>query len=64
MSVFKVGLTLELTRRENDEKIIALNLTMCDMVETLKLCVRRSYFALMILTRAQTQGCLYEGVRP
>ncbi|RPD69596.1 hypothetical protein L226DRAFT_575426 [Lentinus tigrinus ALCF2SS1-7] len=37
VSVFKAGLTLELTRRENDEKVIALNLTMCDMMETLKL---------------------------
>ncbi|RPD68326.1 hypothetical protein L226DRAFT_527321 [Lentinus tigrinus ALCF2SS1-7] len=37
VSIFKAGLTLELTRRENDEKVIALNLTMCDMMETLKL---------------------------
>ncbi|RPD68335.1 hypothetical protein L226DRAFT_346944 [Lentinus tigrinus ALCF2SS1-7] len=37
VSIFKAALTLELTRRENDEKVIALNLTMCDMMETLKL---------------------------
>lgn len=37
VSLFKAGLTLELTRRENDDKVIALNVTMCDMMETLKL---------------------------
>ncbi|KAI0699891.1 hypothetical protein C8T65DRAFT_296383 [Cerioporus squamosus] len=36
-SLFEAGLTLELTRRENDAKVIALNLTMCDMMETLTL---------------------------
>ncbi|RPD72434.1 hypothetical protein L226DRAFT_154051 [Lentinus tigrinus ALCF2SS1-7] len=37
VSIFKAGLTLELTRRENDDKVIALNLTMCDMMQTLTL---------------------------
>ncbi|RDX50314.1 hypothetical protein OH76DRAFT_469327 [Lentinus brumalis] len=37
VSLFKAGLTLELTRRENDGKVVALNLTMCDMMETLTL---------------------------
>ncbi|KAF5347531.1 hypothetical protein D9758_014525 [Tetrapyrgos nigripes] len=35
VSVFKAGLNLELTRRENDDKVLTLNLTMCDMMETL-----------------------------
>ncbi len=35
VSLFKAGLTLELTRRENDDKVIALNLTMCDMMQVL-----------------------------
>ncbi|KAI0699900.1 hypothetical protein C8T65DRAFT_296564 [Cerioporus squamosus] len=37
VSLFKAGLTLELTRRENDDKVVALNLTMCDMMQTLTL---------------------------
>ncbi len=40
VSLFKAGLTLELTRRENDDKVVALNLTMCDMMQTLTLYVR------------------------
>ena len=39
--LFKVGLTLELTHRENDEKVLALNLTMCDMMEVLTMHVPR-----------------------
>ncbi|KAI0646024.1 hypothetical protein C8Q79DRAFT_730049 [Trametes meyenii] len=35
VSLFKTALTLELTRRENDEKVIALNATMCDMMSVL-----------------------------
>ena len=37
--LFKAGLTLELTRKENDDKVRALNLTMCDTMEVLSLCV-------------------------
>ena len=39
--LFKVGLTLELTHRENEEKVLALNLTMCDMMEVLTMHVPR-----------------------
>ena len=39
VSLFKAGLTLELTRRENDSKVVALNLTMCDMMQTLSMFV-------------------------
>ena len=37
VSLFKGVLTMEIQRRENDDKVIALNLTMCNMMETLKL---------------------------
>ncbi|KAI1787462.1 hypothetical protein LXA43DRAFT_1029206 [Ganoderma leucocontextum] len=40
VSLFKAGLTLELTRRENDDKVIALNLTMCDMMQVLTMLKR------------------------
>jgi predicted Co/Zn/Cd cation transporter (cation efflux family) len=39
VSVFNAALTLELTRRENDQKIIALNMKMCDMMSVLSLYV-------------------------
>ncbi|KAL0577140.1 hypothetical protein V5O48_004854 [Marasmius crinis-equi] len=35
--VFKAGIQLELTRRENDDRVLALNVTMCDMMSTLGL---------------------------
>ncbi|KAF9264173.1 hypothetical protein L218DRAFT_998910 [Marasmius fiardii PR-910] len=34
---FKAGIQLELTRRENDDRVLALNMTMCDMMSTLSL---------------------------
>ena len=37
VSLFKAGITLELTRRENEDKVIALNIAMCDMMQTLAL---------------------------
>ncbi|KAF9530406.1 hypothetical protein CPB83DRAFT_179823 [Crepidotus variabilis] len=37
VAVFKAGIQLELTRRENDGRIITLYITMCDMMSTLKL---------------------------
>ena len=37
VSLFKAGITLEWTRRENDDKVIALNIAMCDMMQTLAL---------------------------
>ncbi|KAI0355808.1 hypothetical protein OH77DRAFT_1539828 [Trametes cingulata] len=37
VSLFKAALTLELTRRQNDEKVLALNATMCDMMSILTL---------------------------
>jgi len=33
--VFKAGLQMELTRRENDSKVIALHIVMCDMMQEL-----------------------------
>ncbi|KAH9847166.1 hypothetical protein C2E23DRAFT_742357 [Lenzites betulinus] len=40
VSLFKAALTLELTRRENDDKVLALNATMCDMMSILTLLKR------------------------
>ena len=40
VSVFKAAINLELTREENDQKIIALNATMCDMMQVLTLLVK------------------------
>ncbi|KAI0630036.1 hypothetical protein C8Q77DRAFT_236077 [Trametes polyzona] len=40
VSLFKAALTLELTRRENDEKVLALNSTMCDMMSILTILKR------------------------
>jgi len=37
VALFKASIQLELTRRQNDEKVIALNITMCDMMAVLKL---------------------------
>ncbi|KAF8553591.1 hypothetical protein OG21DRAFT_1441706 [Imleria badia] len=37
VSVFKVGIQLEITRRQNDEKVLALNSMMCDMMSALVL---------------------------
>lgn len=34
--LFKAGIQLEVTRRENDEKVLALNTTMCDMMSVLR----------------------------
>ena len=39
MSVFKGAITLELNRRENDQKLITLNVTMCDMMWVMTLSV-------------------------
>ena len=35
VSLFKAAVKLELTRRENEEKVLALNVRMCDMMEVL-----------------------------
>ena len=40
VSVFKAAITLELTRRENDQKVITLNVTMCDMMQVMTLSVK------------------------
>ncbi|KAI0369608.1 hypothetical protein BV20DRAFT_945606 [Pilatotrama ljubarskyi] len=40
VSLFKAALTLELTRRQNDDKVLALNATMCDMMSILTLLKR------------------------
>ncbi|KAF8549417.1 hypothetical protein OG21DRAFT_1488548 [Imleria badia] len=37
IQVFKVGIQLEITRRQNDEKVLALNSMMCDMMSALVL---------------------------
>ncbi|KAJ7291238.1 hypothetical protein C8J57DRAFT_1704891, partial [Mycena rebaudengoi] len=37
VSIFKAGIQLELTRRQNDARVVALNTTMCDMMEVLTL---------------------------
>ena len=39
MGVFKAAITLELNRRENDQKLITLNVTMCDMMQVMTLSV-------------------------
>ena len=58
VSLFKAGLTLELTRRENDDKVIALNLTMCDMMQVLTMYVfdSRRYRDWNLLTGSQTEA--------
>lgn len=40
VSAFKAAITLELTRRENDQKVTVLNATMCDMMQVLTLLVK------------------------
>ena len=40
VTVFKAGVTLELTREENGRKVTALNATMCDMMQMLTLLVK------------------------
>ncbi|KAJ6562519.1 hypothetical protein B0H19DRAFT_99038 [Mycena capillaripes] len=37
VSIFKTGIQLELTRRQNDARIVALNTIMCDMMQILTL---------------------------
>ena len=39
VSAFKAAITLELNRRENDQKVITLNVTMCDMMQVMTLSV-------------------------
>jgi hypothetical protein len=38
--VFKAAITLELNRRDNDQKVITLNVTMCDMMQVMTLSVK------------------------
>ena len=40
VSAFKAAITLELNRRENDQKVITLNVTMCDMMQVMTLSVK------------------------
>ena len=47
--MFKAGIELELTRRENDDKVIALNVMMCEMMLKLKLCVLCLFSSFSIL---------------
>ena len=68
VSLFKAGLTLELTRRENDDKVIALNLTMCDMMQVLTMYVfdSRRYrdWNLLIVSQAEaSRGSQSAGTR-
>ncbi|KAJ7499168.1 hypothetical protein FB451DRAFT_28305 [Mycena latifolia] len=37
VSIFKAGIQLELTRRQNDARVVTLNTTMCDMMQILAL---------------------------
>ena len=37
IAVFKIAIKLEMDRRENDARVVTLNLAMCDMMWTLKL---------------------------
>lgn len=39
VALFKAGIQLELTRRENDDRVLALNVTMCDMMSILTMWV-------------------------
>ncbi len=38
--MFKAAITLELNRRDNDQKVITLNVTMCDMMQVMTLSVK------------------------
>ena len=40
VGVFKAAITLELNRRDNDQKVITLNVTMCDMMQVMTLSVK------------------------
>jgi len=40
VSAFKAAIILELNRRENDQKVITLNATMCDMMQVMTLSVK------------------------
>ena len=40
VAAFKAAITLELNRRENDQKVITLNVAMCDMMEVMALSVK------------------------
>jgi hypothetical protein len=40
VSAFKAAITLELNRRDNDQKVITLNVTMCDMMQVMTLSVK------------------------
>lgn len=40
VTVFKIGISLELARRENDAKVVTLNVAMCEMMSILKLYVQ------------------------
>ena len=40
VSVFKVAITLELNRRDNDQKVVTLNVAMCDMMQVMTLSVK------------------------
>ncbi len=42
VSAFKAAITLELNRRENDQKVITLNVAMCDMMQVMVLSVKYS----------------------
>jgi len=43
VSAFKAAITLELNRRENDQKVITLNVTMCDMMQVMTLSVKSPF---------------------
>ena len=54
VKVFKAAVTLERIRRENDEKVITLNLAMCDMMDILTGCVP---IRLSVSTCSGSQTC-------
>ena len=35
--IFKAAIQLEVTRRENDDRVVTLNITMCDMMSVLRM---------------------------
>ncbi len=45
MLPFKAALHLELKRRENDAKVIALHFMMTEMMATLLMCVHRRFYS-------------------
>lgn len=47
--VFKAAIQLELARQENDERVVALNVEMCDMMSVLRLCALQVLNAFLTL---------------